>query len=66
MKQTEDLERNRLRRTGNVFETYVTEGDGLRKSLLDRGPVYDVGGENASKQADQFRKLTIEFLEKCP
>lgn len=60
------LERNRLRRTGSVFATYVTEGDGLRRALLDRKPVYDVSGNNASKQAHQFRELTCEFLEKCP
>ena len=66
LKRTEYLERNRLRRTGSVFETYVTEGDGLRRALLDRAPVYDVSGNNASKQADQFRELTREFLEKCP
>ena len=66
LKRTEYLERNRLRRTGSVFKTYVTEGDGLRRALLDRGPVYDVGGDNAIRQADQFRRLTREFLEKCP
>ena len=33
LKRTEDLERNRLRRTGSVFATYVTEGDGLRRGL---------------------------------
>lgn len=66
LKRTEYLERNRLRRTGSVFETYVTEGDGLRRALLDREPVYDVGGNNANKQAHQFRRLTREFLEKCP
>ena len=66
LKRTEYLERNRLRRTGGVFETYVTEGDGLRRALLDRAPVYDGGGNNANKQAHQFRQLTREFLEKCP
>lgn len=66
LKQTEHLERNRLRRTGSVFKTYVTEGDGLRRALLDREPVYDVGGNNADRQAKQFRSLTLEFLEKCP
>ncbi len=65
LKQTEYLERNRLQRTGSVFETYVTEGDGLRRALLEREPVYDVGGNNADKQADQFRSLTREFLESC-
>ncbi len=66
LKRTEYLERNRLRRTGSVFETYVTEGDGLRRALLDREPVYNVSGNNANRQARQFRQLTREFLEKCP
>ncbi len=66
LKWSEYLERNRLRRTGSVFDVYITEGDGLRKALLEKCPVYDVGGNNASKQAQQFRSLTIEFLEKCP
>ena len=66
LKRTEYLERNRLRRTGSVFEAYVTEGDGLRRALLGREPVYDVGGNNANKQAQQFRELTREFLGKCP
>ncbi len=66
LKRTEDLERNRLRRTGSVFETYITEGDGLRRALPDREPVHEVGGANADRQADQFRKLTREFLKKCP
>ena len=66
LKRTEYLERNRLRRTGNVFETYITEGDGLRRALLDREPVYNGSGNNADRQVHQFRKLTREFLEKCP
>ena len=66
LKRTEYLERNRLRRTGTVFETHVTEGDGLRRALLDRKPVFDVVSDNAKKQAHQFRKLTHEFLKKCP
>ena len=66
LKWTEQVERNRLRRTGGVFENYVTEGDGLRQALLDRLPVYDVSGHIANKQAHQFRQLSLEFLEKCP
>ncbi|MCY4314294.1 MAG: ParA family protein [Gammaproteobacteria bacterium] len=64
--RTEYVEHNRLQRAGEIFETYVTEGDGLRNALLDRGPVYDVNGDNAAKQSDQFHRLTREFLEKCP
>lgn len=66
LKRTEYMERNRLQRTGSVFKTYVTEGDGLRRALLDREPVYDVSGNNANRQARQFQQLTGEFLEKCP
>ena len=66
LKWTESLECNRLRRTGGVFDNYITEGDGLRRALLDRQPVYDISGDNANKQANQFRELTLEFLEKCP
>lgn len=66
LKRTEYLERNRLRRTGSVFQTYVTEGDGLRRALLDRAPVYDVSGSNADRQAEQFLELTREFLGRCP
>ena len=65
LKWTERLESNRMRKTGGVFKNYVTEGDGLRRALLDRRPVYDVGGDNANKQANQFRRLTQEFLERC-
>ncbi|MET1111431.1 MAG: ParA family protein, partial [Allosphingosinicella sp.] len=66
LKQTEQVEYNRLRRTGGVFDTYVTEGDGLRQAAAGRIPVFFVGGANADKQSDQFRELTIEFLQKCP
>ncbi len=64
--RTENFERNRLRRIGKIFETYVTEGDGLRNALLERSPVHDVSGPNASRQADQFQRLTSEFLRACP
>lgn len=65
LKWSESLEFNRLRLTGGVFENYVTEGDGLRQAALYRQSVYDIGGSNADRQADQFRQLTLEFLEKC-
>ena len=66
LKQTEQTEYNRLRRTGGVFENYVTEGDGLRQAAAGRMPVYDVTGANADKQSDQFIALTKEFLAQCP
>lgn len=67
LKTSEGIERNRLRRTGPVFETYVTEGDGLRQALLDQRPVYDVhNNANAQKQSGQFGRIIKEFMEKCP
>ena len=65
LKQTELLEFNRLNRAGEMFNTYVTEGDGLRQAAAARRPVYDIPGANASKQAAQFRELTDEFLRVC-
>ncbi len=66
LKQTERSEYNRLRRTGGVFENWVTEGDGLRQAAAARCAVYDIGGANANKQTDQFIEVTKEFLQKCP
>ena len=66
LKQSEQLEYNRLRRTGGVFNNYVTEGDGLRKAAANREPVYKVSGANADKQAHQFRRITEEFIDRCP
>lgn len=65
LKDTERLEFNRLRRTGPLFDGYVTEGDGLRQAAAARIPVYDVQGANASKQSGQFVELTAEFLTRC-
>lgn len=64
--RTEIVERNRLRLTGGVFDNHVTEGDGLRQALAQRCPIYDVDGNNAQRQAEQFRLLTKEFMLKCP
>lgn len=66
LKQSEQVEYNRLRRTGGVFDVYITEGDGLRQAAASRVPVYDVAIANANKQAVQFRDLTVEFVAKCP
>lgn len=66
LKQTEQTEYNRLRRTGGVFRNYITEGDGLRQAAASRVPVYDITGANADRQAAQFRALTIELLGACP
>lgn len=66
LKQSEQVEFNRLRRTGGMFANYVTEGDGLRLAAAAREPVFYTGGANATKQSDQFQALTQEFLAKCP
>lgn len=65
LKYTESIEHNRLGRAGGIFENYVTEGDGLRRALLEHCPVYDVNVSNAEKQSGQFRRLTEEFVRKC-
>lgn len=64
--QTERTERRRLSRTGPVFDTFVTEGDGLRRAALDRCSVFDISGSNAEKQAEQLRSLTKELIQQCP
>ncbi len=66
LKLSEFREYNRLKRTGSVFDNYVTEGDGLRLAAASRIPVYDVSGANAEKQSIQFRDLTDEFVKRCP
>jgi chromosome partitioning protein len=66
LKQSEQWEYNRLRHAGGVFENYVTEGDGLRQAAAQRVPVYDIAIANAYKQSQQFRDLTIEFMENVP
>ncbi len=66
LKQSEQLEYNRLRRSGEIFSNYVTEGDGLRVAAANRQPVYDVPLANAYKQSEQFQALTIEFMRVCP
>lgn len=65
LKQSEQSEFNRLRRTGGVFETYVTEGDGLRQAAAQRIPVFDIGIANAEKQSDQLIALVDEFIGAC-
>lgn len=66
LKQTEDSEYTRLRSTGSVFKSYVTEGDGIRQAAASRVPVFDVMGANAQKQKDQFIEMATEFLKVCP
>ncbi len=66
LKQTERDELRRLQATGYVFQEYVTQGDGLNQAAQGRVPVYNISGANADKQAAAFRRLTAEFLAKCP
>ncbi|MGH7436534.1 MAG: ParA family protein [Polyangiaceae bacterium] len=66
LKATERTQYSRLKRSGGIFENYVTEGDGLRQAAAARCPVYDVSGANAEKQAHHFREVTREFLARCP
>ncbi len=66
LKATERAEYRRLERVGGIFETYITEGDGLRQAAANRNPVYNVTGTNAERQAQQFRTLTEEFIRRCP
>ncbi len=66
LKATELLEYRRLKRAGGIFETYITEGDGLRQAAANRNSVYNVPGGNAERQAAQFRQLTQEFMRRCP
>lgn len=65
LKQSEQIEYNRLKRTGGVFKNYVTEGDGIRQAAAQRVPVYDVPIANAARQSDQFKEITEEFLKAC-
>ena len=66
LKWTEMTEYRRIGRDAPVFKAYVTEGDGLRQAARDRCPVFDVGGQNAGKQAAQLRRLAKEFVKRCP
>ncbi len=64
LKYSELTEYNRLRRTTGVFDSYVTEGDGIRLAAQQGRSVYDISGANAEKQAEQFRELVQELLRK--
>ena len=65
LKRTERTEYLRLQRAGTIFESYVTEGDGLRQAAGNRNSVYNVTGANAERQAAQFRQMTTEFIARC-
>ena len=65
LKASEMREYRRLARTCGIFETYITEGDGLRLASEARSAVYNINGANAEKQARQFRAMTQEFIQRC-
>lgn len=65
LKWTESVQYSRLKAACGIFKEYVTEGDGVRQAAANRLPVFDISGDNASKQSGQFRRLTKEFVRKC-
>ena len=64
LKKSESIIHRRLQGTSAVFDSYVTEGDGLRQAAQNFQPVYDIPTPNATKQAGQFRRVTRELLER--
>lgn len=66
LKESERSQYSLLKRTGGIFESYVTEGDGLRQAAEERCPVFELVTANAKKQSIQFKLLTKEFIKKCP
>ena len=64
LKYSEQNTYNRLKRTTGIFDSYVTEGDGIRQAAEEGCSVYDISGANADKQAGQFRELVQELRGK--
>lgn len=64
LKYSEQTVYNRLRRTTGIFETYVTEGDGLRQAAAQNRLVYDITTQNGTKQSSQFKDFLTELLGK--
>lgn len=62
---TMNQEHSKLDKLYGVFTNYITEGDGVRIAARGYIPVYDVDGDNAAKQSEQFKLLTKEFIRKC-
>lgn len=62
LKYSEQLIFNRLSRTAKMFNSYVTEGDGLRQATQNSCPVFDLNFPNAMKQSAQFSALTQELV----
>ena len=63
---TQAREYRRLQRSGGVFESYVTEGDGLRQAAQQRCPVFNIDGPNADKQSAQYMQVANELMMRCP
>ena len=63
LKYSEQVIYNRLRRSTGIFDSYVTEGDGLRQAAQNSCPVYDVQLANAQKQSQQFQAVTQELID---
>lgn len=64
LKSSEELVYKRLSRTTGMFESYVTEGDGIRQAAYASCPVFDVTGPNAQRQSEQIRRLTSELKKR--
>jgi chromosome partitioning protein len=64
LKYSEQLIYNRLYRTTGCFDSYVTEGDGIRAATAQGSPVYDISFENACKQSTHFRQVIHELLSR--
>jgi chromosome partitioning protein len=62
LKYSEQIIYNRLHRTTGCFDSYVTEGDGLRTAAAQGCPVYDINFDNARKQSDQFQAVIQELM----
>lgn len=62
LKYTETITYNRLKRTTGIFDSYITEGDGIRLAAEQGRPVYSITGANAEKQSRQFMELVEELL----
>ncbi|MEI7687968.1 MAG: ParA family protein [Planctomycetota bacterium] len=65
LKNSEMRQYRRLERSCGVFESYITEGDGLRLASENRCSVHEIKGANAEKQSQQFRAMTREFIQRC-
>jgi len=64
LKYSEQIIYNRLKRTTGIFDSYVTEGDGIRLAAQQGCSVYDIPAANAEKQAAQFCEVIDELLRR--